>query len=36
MIQDLEGPGEPNSIILAIKAAFDVSRQKPVYRAYDA
>ena len=36
MILDLEGGAEPNSIILAIKAAFDVTRAKPVYRAYDA
>lgn len=36
MIADLEGAGDPNPIILAVKAAFDVSRAKPVYRAYDA
>ena len=36
MIADLEGGGDPNSIILAVKAAFDVTRAKPVFRAYDA
>jgi len=29
MIRDLEGPGEPNAVILAIQAAFDINREKP-------
>ena len=33
MIADLEGPADPNPIILAIRAAFDVSRAKPVFVA---
>ena len=33
MIRDLEGPGEPNAAILAIQAAFDIKRAKPVFAA---